>query len=49
MERVAFLIEPTGERLGCLLNPESVILRRAAGLQPRARARRLLQRRRPRG
>jgi len=35
MERVAFLIEETGERLGCLLNPESLVVRRAAGLKPR--------------
>ena len=35
MERVAFLLESTGERLGCLLNPESLVIRRAAGLQPR--------------
>lgn len=35
MERVAFLIEHTGERIGCLLNPESIVRRRAAGLRPR--------------
>lgn len=35
MERVAFLIEPGGERLGCLLNPETLVIRRVAGLQPR--------------
>jgi hypothetical protein len=35
MERVAFLIEQSGERLGCMLNPESVIRRRLAGLRPR--------------
>jgi len=34
MERAAFLIEPTGERLGCMLNPESIIVRRVAGLAP---------------
>ena len=34
MERVAFLIEDTGERLGCLLNPESLVMRRNAGVQP---------------
>lgn len=38
MERVAFLIEDTGERLGCLLNPESLVLRRQAGIQPRQTA-----------
>src|SRR5262245_56686798 len=35
MERVAFLIEHTGERIGCLLNPESVVRRRVAGVRPR--------------
>lgn len=35
MERVAFLIEDTGERLGCLLNPESLVMRRQAGIRPR--------------
>ncbi len=34
MERVAFLIEATGERIGCMLNPNSVLVRRAAGLRP---------------
>lgn len=35
MERVAFLIEETGERIACLLNPESVEVRRTAGVMPR--------------
>ncbi len=35
MERVAFLIEHTGERIGCLLNPESFVMRRAAGVRAR--------------
>lgn len=35
MERVAFLIEGTGERVGCLLNPESVVMRREAGITAR--------------
>jgi hypothetical protein len=35
MERVAFLIEPGGERIECLLNPETLVVRRVAGLQPR--------------
>jgi hypothetical protein len=35
MERVAFLIEETGERLGCLLNPETLVVRRVAGLRQR--------------
>ncbi len=34
MERVGFIIEQTGERLGCLLNPESVVMRRQAGVAP---------------
>ncbi|MBR0748771.1 hypothetical protein JQ582_33055 [Bradyrhizobium japonicum] len=32
MERVAFLIEKTGERVSCLLNPENVVMRRTAGV-----------------
>ena len=35
MERVAFLIEDTGEYLGCLLNPESVVMTRSAGVEVR--------------
>jgi len=35
MERVAFLLERTGERLSCLLNPESLEARRTAGLRTR--------------
>jgi hypothetical protein len=35
VERVTFLIEQTGERLGCLLNPETLVLRRIAGVRPR--------------
>jgi len=35
MERVAFLLEKTGERLPCLLNPASVVVRRLAGIQLR--------------
>jgi Contractile injection system tube protein len=35
MERVAFLLEETNERLGCLLNPDSLVIRRAAGVLPR--------------
>ncbi len=38
MERVAFVIERSGERIGCLLNPESLVLRREAGLAPRRTA-----------
>ena len=36
MERVALLIERTGERLDCMLNPESLVMRRHAGVRPRA-------------
>jgi hypothetical protein len=32
MERVTFLIEDSGERIECLLNPETVVLRRKAGI-----------------
>jgi hypothetical protein len=35
MERVAFLIEETGERVACMLNPESVVLRRISGVKVR--------------
>jgi hypothetical protein len=35
MERVAFLVEETGERISCLLNPASVVVRRLAGVRPR--------------
>lgn len=38
MERVAFLIEETGERVSCLLNPESVLLRRQSGIKSRESA-----------
>src|SRR5271165_5957786 len=35
MERVAFLVESTGDRIECLLNPDSVVVRRLAGVRPR--------------
>ena len=35
MERAAFLIEATGERIACLLNPASLVVRRTAGIRPR--------------
>jgi hypothetical protein len=35
MERVAFLVEETGQRVGCLLNPETVVIERLAGVRPR--------------
>lgn len=38
MERVSFLIESTGTRLPCLLNPETLVVRRAAGLRSRPSA-----------
>ena len=38
MDRVGFLIEDSGERLGCLLNPESLEVSRLAGLQTRRAA-----------
>lgn len=38
MERVAFLIEKTGERITCLLNPESLVQRRSAGVRSLAGA-----------
>jgi hypothetical protein len=34
VERVAFLVEQSGVRIPCLLNPESVVLRRASGVRP---------------
>jgi Contractile injection system tube protein len=38
MERIAFLVESTGERIGALLNPESLVVRRRAGVGPRRAA-----------
>ncbi len=38
MERVIFLVERTGERITCLLNPESVVTRRKAGIRTRREA-----------
>ncbi len=35
MERVAFLLEPGGERIRALLNPETLVMRRVSGLRPR--------------
>ena len=34
MERVTFLIERSGERIECLLNPETFTITRQAGVQP---------------
>jgi hypothetical protein len=39
MERVAFLVEETGERIDCLLNPETVEVTRLAGVRTRGTAR----------
>jgi hypothetical protein len=38
MHKVAFLVERTDERIDCLLNPESLLRRRTAGLRPRTDA-----------
>jgi hypothetical protein len=38
VERVSFLIESTGVRLSCLLNPEELVIRRVAGVRPRRAA-----------
>lgn len=35
MERAALLIEASGERLACMLNPENLLLRRRAGIKLR--------------
>ncbi|MER5456537.1 hypothetical protein ABT008_17275 [Micromonospora sp. NPDC002389] len=38
MERVAFLVDATGERVDCLLNPETVQVSRLAGVRHRGSA-----------
>ena len=38
MDRVAILIEKNNQRIGCLLNPENLVLRRVAGIHPRRSA-----------
>jgi hypothetical protein len=38
VERVSFLVEATGTRLACLLNPETLAVRRVAGVRPRRSA-----------
>ena len=38
MERAAFLMERTGDRIPCLLNPGSVVVRRLAGVRARQSA-----------
>ncbi|MBB5872955.1 hypothetical protein F4553_006389 [Allocatelliglobosispora scoriae] len=36
MERIAFLVDATGERIDCLINPETLVIRRLAGVRPAA-------------
>jgi Contractile injection system tube protein len=38
MERVAFIVDASGERIDCLLNPETLEVKRLAGVRPRATA-----------
>ncbi len=38
MERVAFLLEDTGVRISCMLNPDSIVMRRVAGIARRRSA-----------
>jgi len=38
VERVAFLIEGSGQRIDCLLNPETLEVTRLAGIRPRTTA-----------
>ena len=38
MERVAFLIEASNQRIGCLLNPENLVIQRQAGVRARRSA-----------
>jgi hypothetical protein len=35
MEKIAFLVEETGERINCMLNPETLVVQRSAGVQRR--------------
>jgi hypothetical protein len=42
MERVTFVVESSGDRLGCLLNPDSLRLSRSAGIRSRRGATGLL-------
>lgn len=35
MERITFLVEETNERLSCMLNPETVVMKRQSGVRPR--------------
>lgn len=36
MERIAFLVDATGERIDCLVNPETLVVRRLAGVRSAA-------------
>ncbi len=38
MERIAFLLESSGQRLSALLNPNTLVVRRRAGVRPRRAA-----------
>jgi len=38
MERVVFLVEESGDRIACLLNPETFVVRRRAGVRARRSA-----------
>jgi hypothetical protein len=38
VERVAFLVEETGDRITCMLNPEGMVVRRLAGVRRRRSA-----------
>lgn len=38
MERIAFIVESTSERIGALLNPDALVVRRQAGVRPRQSA-----------
>ena len=38
MERVAFIVDATGERIDCLLNPETFEVRRLGGVRGRRSA-----------
>jgi hypothetical protein len=36
MERIAFLVDETGERIDCLINPETLVVKRLTGVRPAA-------------
>src|SRR5260221_630544 len=36
VERIAFLVDATGERIDCLVNPETLVIRRLAGVRQAA-------------